>query len=152
MRLLRLIFPALVILAITYSCTSSTEDTEPAPDFSSLITGTYAFTTSQQGNTTGSGTAIITKENNTSIRITLEDGISFKANKLQKIDNDLVMEVPDQAVDHYQMDARYAGIRSISREGTNFQGVYFGSTGELDVALRITINNSSDDVLLVLRR
>lgn len=152
MRLLYLIIPALVILAIAYSCSSSTENTDPAPDFSNLITGTYAYTTTQNGNTTGAGAAIISKEDNTSIRITLEDGVSFYADKLQKIDDDMVMEVPSQDVDYYQLEARFAGTSIISRGDATFHGVYFGRDGDLKMGLQITIGSRTDNVLLVLSR
>lgn len=150
---LRLLFPFLCILAIAISCTpSSKSEEDTAPDYSNQITGTYAFTTYKGSTSTGSGKAIITKETNTRIRIGLEDGISFIATNLQRIDDDMVMEIPSQAVNHYGMNATYIGTRTISRASSQYQGVYFGKGGELKIGLQITIGNNNDQILLVLDR
>lgn len=153
MRILRFTIPFFCILAIAFSC-SPTNDQEDdlSPDYSNQITGTYTYTTFEGGSATGSGTAIIAKESNTRITIALEDGISFYANNLQRIDNDMVMEVPAQDVDYYQMEARFAGTRTIDRAGSKYHGVYFGQSGELKIGLQITIGNTNDPILLVLDR
>ncbi len=153
MRLFRQLFPFVLIIAVAFSCTTGTEtEDDPAPDYSNLITGTYAYTTYKDGTSTGSGTAIVAKLDNSTIRIGLEDGISFYANKLQKIDDDLVMEVPAQDVDYYQMEARFSGTRSVSRGNSTFEGVYFGGSGELKLGLQISVGNQNDDISLVLSR
>lgn len=153
MRALRLLFTMVCVLAIAFSCSpTSDQENDPTPDYSNQITGTYNFTTSENGSVTGSGKAIIAKETNSSIRIGLEDGVSFIATNLQRVDNDMVMEVPNQAIKHYGIDSQYAGTRTISRAGSTHHGVYFGSTGELRMGLQITIGSTKDQVLLVLKR
>jgi hypothetical protein len=152
MRTFRLLFPFVCILALALSCTPSSEQEDPAPDYSNQITGTYAYTTFKNGSATGSGTAIIAKESNTRITIALEDGISFYATNLQRIDDDMVMEVPSQEVDYYQMDARFSGTRTIDRGGAQYEGVYFGQSGELKIGLQISVGNTNEPILLVLDR
>ena len=152
MRSLHLLIPALLILAVAFSCTPASEQEDPIPDFGNLITGSYTYTTYKGTSNTGSGKAIITKDGSNTIRIGLADGVSFYANKLQKIDDDLVMDVPGQNVDYYGMKARFSGINNISRENAQYHGVYFGSKGELRVGLQITVDNKNDQVLLVLKR
>lgn len=152
MRSLKLLSLLGLLVFIAYSCTPSDEEGDPSPDLSRLITGTYAYTTYKNGTNTGSGTAIIAKETNSKIRIGLADGVSFYANKLQQIDNDLIMEVPAQNVDYYNMDARFTGLRTVDRAGTMHQGVFFGNKGEMKVSLQIGVNGKNDQVLLVLKR
>ena len=141
-----------LIAAFAISCTPASEQEDPIPDFGNLITGTYSYTTYKNGSATGSGTAIISKNGTNNIRIGLQDGVSFYADKLQRIDNDLVMEVPGQIVDYYNMDARFSGVSNISRQGVMHQGVYFGNQGELNIGLQITVGNKNDQVKLVLKR
>ena len=152
MRSLKLLSLLALLTFLAYSCTPSDEEGDPSPDYSTLITGTYAYTTYKNGTNTGSGTAIIAKETNSKIRIGLADGVSFYANKLQKIDNDMVMEVPAQDVDYYNMNARFTGQRTIDRAGSMYHGVFFGSKGEMKVSLQIGVNGKTDQVLLVLKR
>lgn len=146
---------ALLLLFATFifSCTpTNDQEDDAAPDYSNQITGTYAFTTYEGSASTGSGTAIITKESNTRIRIGLEDGVSFTATNLQRVDDDMVMDVPNQEVNYYGMDATFIGARTISRESSMYQGVYFGKTGELRIGLQISVGTQTDPVLLVLER
>jgi hypothetical protein len=152
MRFLNFLLLFCLLLVAAISCTPSSEEDPMPEDYSDLITGTYQYTTYKDGAATGSGTAIIMKEGNNTIRIGLQDGIRFQAHKLQRADNDLLMEVPSQAVDYYGLDARFSGRRAIVRQGQQYQGVYFGSQGELHISLDITVNSSTDQVLLVLDR
>lgn len=152
MRSLRYLFPAILLLSLVFSCSTNDEREDVAPDYSNLITGTYSYTTHKGDNLTGSGTAIIAKESNSKIRIGLQDGVSFYANNLAKVDDDLIMNVPKQAVDYYQMDAQFSGTTTISRAGSLHHGVFFGRTGEMKIGLQISIGNQDDQVLLVLKR
>jgi hypothetical protein len=152
MRVLNFLLLFCLLLVVAISCTPSSEEDPMPADYSDLITGTYQYTTSKGGAPTGNGTAIVMKEGNNTIRIALEDGIRFQANKLQRVDNDLLMEVPSQQVDYYGLDARFSGQKGIVRQGQQYHGVYFGSQGELHISLDITVNSSTDQVLLVLDR
>lgn len=152
MRYFNLFFSFLFVLVIAASCTGPEDRDEVSPDFSSMITGTYSYTTYKGGQATGNGTAIIAKRGNSSITIGLQDGISFYAHKLQQIDNDMVMEVPGQEVDYYGMKARFSGMRNISRGGSKFEGVYTGRTGELRISLQLTVGSQNDEITLVLDR
>ena len=142
----------LLLLVLVAACTTPDERDEVAPDFSNLITGTYSYKTYKNGSTTGSGTAIIAKAGSNKIQIGLEDGVSFYADKLQRIDNDMVMEVPSQKVNYYGLDANFAGARTISRQGSQYQGVFLGSKGELTLSLILTVGSKSDPITLVLDR
>ncbi|AHM63476.1 hypothetical protein D770_26165 [Flammeovirgaceae bacterium 311] len=152
MRYINLFFTCCFVLVLAVSCSSPDEKDEISPDFSSMITGTYSYTTYKGSTATGSGTAIIAKKGNSSIRIGLQDGVTFNAEKLQRIDNDMVMEVPSQEVDYYGMKARFSGTRSISRGGSMYQGVYSGSNGELRLSLQISVDGKNDQLTLVLDR
>jgi uncharacterized protein with FMN-binding domain len=152
MRYANLFFTFCFVLFVAVSCSAPDENEEASPDFSSMITGTYSYTTYKGGTATGSGTAIITKTSNSRIRIGLQDGVSFYADELQRIDNDMVMEVPSQEVDYYGMKARFSGNRSISRGGSMYEGVYTGSKGELKLNLQISVGSQSDQITLVLDR
>lgn len=152
MRFLRNFSLFTLLLALAISCTSSTEEDPQPEDIGNLITGTYQFTTYRGAVETGSGTAIVAKEGNNTIRIGLQDGVSFYASNLQRVDDDLIMEVPSQSVDYYGMQAQFVGQRQINRQGQTYQGVYFGSNGELRMGLQISVGTQQDQVLLVLDR
>lgn len=152
MRFLNFFFLFAFLLVVAIGCTTGSEEDPMPDDYSNLITGTYQYTTSKGGTETGSGTAIVMKEGNNTIRIVLDDRIRFQANRLQRVDDDLIMEVPNQQVDYYGMDAQFRGQTSISRQGQQYQGVYFGGQGELRMSLQIQVNNTTDQVLLVLDR
>lgn len=153
MRRLHLLYLFLLFVVVATSCTSSIEeDDTAAPEYANLITGTYAYTTTENDTNTGSGTAIVSRVATNKIRIGLEDGVSFYAHDLQKIDNDLVMAVPAQEVDFYGMDARFEGDREIARAGSRYDGVYFGSRGDLEVSITVQAGSQTDQVLLVLSR
>ncbi|WP_224997277.1 hypothetical protein [Cesiribacter sp. SM1] len=152
MRYVNLFFTFCLVLFVAVSCTNPEDNDETSPDFSSMITGTYSYTTYKGGAATGSGTAIISKTSNSRIRIGLQDGISFYADKLQRVDNDMIMEVPGQDVDYYGMKARFSGNRSISRGGSMYEGVYSGSNGELRIALQVAVGNQTDQITVVLDR
>lgn len=152
MRILKPLPLLCLVLLFAYSCSPAGEENDPSPDYSKLITGTYAYTTFESGSATGSGNAIIARESNSQIRIGLADGVSFYANKLQQIDQDLVMQVPSQKVDFYNMEAQFNGLSKITRGASVYQGVYFGSKGEMKVSLQLNIDGKSDEILLVLKR
>ncbi|EMR03459.1 hypothetical protein [Cesiribacter andamanensis] len=152
MRPVNILSLFILLLIVAISCTPNGEEDPMPEDYGNLITGTYQYTTLKAGTETGNGTAIVARDGNNTIRIALQDGVSFTANKLQRVDDDLIMEVPSQQVDYYGMEARFSGQRTISRQGQQYQGVYFGSSGELRISLQITLNNTNDQVLLVLDR
>lgn len=152
MRFTKLLSLLLLLAVIGYSCTSVDEEEDLAPDMSSLIMGTYSYTTYEGGQNTGSGTAIIARDGNSSIQIGLEDGPSFYARNLQRIDDDMVMDVPTQDVDYYGMDASFSGNSTVNLGSSQYDGVFVGSEGKLTISLQITVNGDVDDVLLVLDR
>ena len=64
----------------------------------------------------------------------------------------MVMEVPSQKVNYYGLDASFAGARTISRQGSQYQGVFLGSKGELTISLNLTVGSKTDAITLILNR
>ena len=152
MRLVFKIIAYSVLIFCLSQCKSSAERQLTDDNLGRLIMGTYAYTTYQEDKQTGTGTAIITLEGRKKIRIGLDDQVNFYANRLQLINGDLLMHIPRQKVDYYQINARFAGIRNIRRGNRKFDGLYDGSAAELRIALKIMAAKQRDQVTLVMKR
>jgi hypothetical protein len=141
-------------LLLFNACTTALDEEaeENQPDYAALITGTYQYSTYFNGKESGAGTAIVSKSSGSSILISTDQSISFKAEGLQKIDEDMRMEIPVQEVDYYGMPGSLQGRNAVNRAGSLYQGVYFGAEGRMELALRLTIEGSTDEMLLILER